>query len=216
MAVVYVSTSSLPIATGNIGSTYGPMQLCQFLFLLQGSSGGNEEVNNFLNSLSAVSYTDNTGTNDPANSNSSSSTSRLLTAVDYRASFLQTNYPVFIIMFAFVFLYIFVLLIERYNNSCCLSCPNLQQYLAYTCEFMKKRFKFIYVDSIMWISYMPFLYFAILQLQAGFASSILSSLLAIIIIIVYPLYPLFILRKLFDRSSNPAEDLVNYKAITLK
>lgn len=119
-------------------------------------------------------------------------------------------------MFTFILLYIFVLLLERYNNSCCLSCPNLQQYLMYTCQFMKKRFKFIYVDSIMWISYIPFLYFAILQLQAGFGSAVFSSLLAIIIIIVYPLYPLFILRKLFDRSSVPAEDLANYKAITLK
>jgi len=30
---------------------------------------------------------------------------------------------------------------------------------------MNKRFKYIYVDCIMWISYLPFLYFSILQLQ---------------------------------------------------
>jgi hypothetical protein len=57
MSIVYVSTSAGPIAFGAIGSTYGPMQFCQFMYLLQGSSGGNDEINNFLNSLSAVSYT---------------------------------------------------------------------------------------------------------------------------------------------------------------
>lgn len=41
MAIVYVSTSSGPIAFGAIGSTYGPMQSCQFMYLLQGSTGGN-------------------------------------------------------------------------------------------------------------------------------------------------------------------------------
>lgn len=84
---------------------------------------------------------------------------------------------------------------------------------------MHKRFKYIYIDSMMWISYMAFLYFAILQLQSGKFDSgiqIFSSLLAIVIIIIYPLYPIFILRKIFDRNSDPALDLVNYKAITLK
>ena len=71
----------------------------------------------------------------------------------------------------------------------------------------------------MWISYLPFLYFAVLQLQSSkfdTGLNIFSFLLAIAIIILYPLYPLFILRKIFDRSDNPAEDLRNYKAITLK
>ena len=90
MAIVYVSTSSGPIAFGAIGSTYGPMQFCQFMYLLQGSSGGNEEVNHFLNSLSAVSYTTNSGTNDNARSTntSMSSQARLLTAINYTSSFL--------------------------------------------------------------------------------------------------------------------------------
>ena len=122
-------------------------------------------------------------------------------------------------MVAFISSYLLVLLLDKYNQSCCLSCPTLLKYVSYTCDFMKKRFKFIYVDCIMWISYLPFLYFAILQLQIGKFDSginIFSSLLAIVIIIVYPLYPVFILRKLFDRSDNPMENLVNYKAITLK
>ncbi len=44
----------------------------------------------------------------------------------------------------------------------------------------------------------------------------ISSLLAVVIIVIYPLYPLFILRKLFDKSDNPEENLLNYKAITLQ
>ena len=223
MSIVYVSTSAGPIAFGAIGSTYGPMQFCQFMYLLQGSTGGNEEVSNFLNSMSSVSYTTNGGTGTSANNqltgNTTASSARLLTAISYTSSFLETNYPVFLIMLAFISSYFLVLLLDKYNQSCCLSCPTLLKYVSYTCDFMKKRFKFIYVDCIMWISYLPFLYFAILQLQIGKFDSginIFSSLLAIVIIIVYPLYPVFILRKLFDRSDNPMENLVNYKAITLK
>lgn len=222
MAIVYVSTSSGPIAFGAIGSTYGPMQFCQFMYLLQGSSGGNDEMNNFLNSLSAVSYTTSSGTNEHSNSTSTNGTTtsnRLLTAINYTSSFLTTNLPIFLIMISFVGAYFMVLLVERYNQSCCMSCPTVQKYMVYICDFMKRRFKYIYVDEVMWISYLPFLYFAVLQLQSGRFDSginIFSSLLAIAIIIIYPLYPIFILRKIFDRSSDPAEDLQNYKAITLK
>lgn len=70
----------------------------------------------------------------------------------------------------------------------------------------------------MWISYLPFLYFAMLQIKTlKFDSGInaISSLIAFVIIIVYPLYPAFILRKLFDKSDDPAENLKNYKAISL-
>jgi hypothetical protein len=84
---------------------------------------------------------------------------------------------------------------------------------------MQKRFKFIYVDLVMWISYLPFLYFAVLQIKAlKFDSGInaLSSLIAFVIILVYPLYPLFILRKIFDKSDDPELNLKNYKAITLQ
>jgi hypothetical protein len=218
MSIVYVTTSSGPIAFGAIGSTYGPMQFCQFMYLLQGSSGGNDEMSNFLNSLSSVSYTSSQGTNDH-NTSATASSARLLTSIDYTSSFLATNYPIFLIMLAFIGSYFLVLLLEKYSASCCISCPNLYDYVNYTCDFMKRRFKYIYVDCVMWISYLPFLYFSILQLQSGRWDSgmnIFSSLLAIAIIITYPLYPIFILRKLFDRSSNPAEDLYNYKAITLK
>jgi hypothetical protein len=148
-----------------------------------------------------------------------SSQARLLTAISYTSSFLETNLPIFIIMICFTASYFLVLLLKKYNNSCCMSCPTLRKYLNYICDFMQRRFKYIYVDSVMWISYLPFLYFAVLQLQSGkfdTGLNVFSFLLAIVIIIVYPLYPLFILRKIFDRSDIPAEDLRNYKAITLK
>lgn len=83
---------------------------------------------------------------------------------------------------------------------------------------MQKRFKYIYVDLVMWISYLPFLYFAMLQIkELKFDSGInaISSLIAFVIIVIYPLYPVFILRKLFDKSDNPEEHLKNYKAICL-
>lgn len=178
-------------------------------------------MNTFLNSLSATSYTTNSGTdntNTDSSSTSSISSKRLLTAVDYTSNFFQTNLPIFLMMIAFVSAYVLVLIFEKYQNSCCLSCPNLLRYISYTCQFMKMRFKYIYVDTVMWISYLPFLYFSILQLKKGDFSagaSVFSSLLAIVIIIVYPLYPLFILRKLFDRSEDPEENLKNYKSITL-
>ncbi len=60
---------------------------------------------------------------------------------------------------------------------------------------MRKRFKWIYFDFVAWISYLPFIYFALMQLKAfSFKTGLqgFSSLLAIAIIIVYPLYPFFI------------------------
>ena len=71
----------------------------------------------------------------------------------------------------------------------------------------------------MWISFLPFLYFGILQLKSfnftNGAQSI-SSILAIIIVAVYPLYPFYILKQLFDKTDDPLTNLINYKAITLK
>ena len=71
---------------------------------------------------------------------------------------------------------------------------------------MQKRFKYIYVDCVMWISYLPFLYFSILQLQKmpfDTALNAISTILAVVIIVIYPLYPVFILRKIFDKSDKP-------------
>ena len=60
---------------------------------------------------------------------------------------------------------------------------------------MKARFKWIYFDFVAWVSYLPFVYFAVVQLGTFSFDSALagfSSILSIIIIIVYPLYPFFI------------------------
>jgi hypothetical protein len=76
---------------------------------------------------------------------------------------------------------------------------------------MHKRFKWIYVDQVMWISYLPFMYFAILQLKnLAFETTLaaLSSIIAIIVIITYPLYPFFILYQIFKAD--------HYNVITLK
>jgi len=58
-----------------------------------------------------------------------------------------------------------------------------------------------------------------LQLQAlkfDTGLNAISTIIAFIIIILYPLYPIFILRKIFDKSSNPEENLKHYSAITLE
>lgn len=118
-------------------------------------------------------------------------------------------------MLGFICAYIAVLIVDRYKDYWFSSCPNFREYLGYMNEFMKKRFKYIYVDCVMWISYLPFMYFAILQLKANSYASgmeVFSSLLAIVIVVVYPLYPFFILRLLFDCSNN----LTNYESITLR
>lgn len=71
----------------------------------------------------------------------------------------------------------------------------------------------------MWISYLPFLYFSLLQIQKmkfDTALNAISTIIAFVIILVYPLYPIFILKKIFDKSSDPQEHLINYSAITLR
>ena len=72
----------------------------------------------------------------------------------------------------------------------------------------------------MWISYIPFLYFGLLQvtnLRWDTGLNIFSNLLAFVILVIYPLYPIFILRKIFDTNSDSRrEHLKFYKAITLK
>lgn len=42
MAMVYVTTSTGPIAFGALSSTYGLMQLCQVLYIMQGTTGDNQ------------------------------------------------------------------------------------------------------------------------------------------------------------------------------
>ena len=61
---------------------------------------------------------------------------------------------------------------------------------------MQMRFKWVYFDFIVWLSYLPFLYFALVQVQNfSFETTILgfSSIFSVIVLIVYPLYPIFII-----------------------
>lgn len=200
MATTYVATSAGPIAFGALTNTYGVMQVCQFMYLMSGNSDNNPEMTTFLDSLSICSYS-NTG-NSSANSTSAA---RLLAGVNYTDSFLATASPILMMVACFVSAYIVVLLFQKYSESCCTNFPCLQKYLRYTCQFMEKRFKWIYVDLVMWISYLPFLYFGILQAKAvafSTALDIFSSLVAYAILIIYPLYPIFILKKMFDKNDD--------------
>lgn len=99
-------------------------------------------------------------------------------------------------MGGFIAAYIIIILFEKNIDNCCLNFPRVKYYAAETCSYMKKRFKWIYFDFVAWISYLPFIYFALMQLQAfSFKTFIegFSCLLAIVIIAVYPLYPFFII-----------------------
>lgn len=112
-------------------------------------------------------------------------------------AFLATSAPIFGLMGGFLLAYILVVLFERYiKEESCFSCPNFKFYLTEICVFMKQRFKWIYFDFIAWISFLPFLYFSIMQLKAfSFNTGLegFSSILAIVIVVVYPLYPFWIL-----------------------
>lgn len=58
-----------------------------------------------------------------------------------------------------------------------------------------KRFKWAYFDFIMWLSYIPFLYYALYQTKNFNFNSIsngVSNIISITIFTTYPLYPLFI------------------------
>jgi hypothetical protein len=99
-------------------------------------------------------------------------------------------------MFGFLGAYLTVYVFKRFATEACrVSCNNVWFYVDTICDFMEKRFKWIYFDFVMWISYIPFLFFSILQLEYfGFNNFNhgLSCILAMVIIAVYPLYPFFI------------------------
>jgi hypothetical protein len=98
-------------------------------------------------------------------------------------------------MFGFTGVYISIYLFQHYINCCKGTCPRLFFYVNEICIFIQKRFLWIYFDFIMWISYIPFLYFSLLQLKNfsfETASKGISSLLSILIIVTYPLYPVLI------------------------
>lgn len=146
----------------------------------------------FLSSLSVMSMS---SIGDQSSSNSSNSTTSRLLLETEALSFLTVNLPILIMMVCFASLFGLTHLIGRYIDSMCLTCPNFNFYVKEICIYLSNRFKWIYFDFVVWLSYLPFLYFAIVQLQklnfstplAGF-----SSILSIIIIGTYPLYPFLI------------------------
>ena len=56
-ATVYVSTSVGPIVFGEMATTYFNIEFCQFLFFHDSASGGNGEMDVFLESLQTMSLT---------------------------------------------------------------------------------------------------------------------------------------------------------------
>lgn len=113
-------------------------------------------------------------------------------------AFLATNAPIFALMGGFLLVYILIRVFLAYNGKgegILLSCPNARFYIIETIKFMQMRFKWIYFDFVAWISFLPFTYFALVQLKNfSFATGLegISSLLSIVIIVLYPLYPFYI------------------------
>lgn len=86
-------------------------------------------------------------------------------------------------------------LISKHIESMCVSCPNFNFYVKEICIFLSNRFKWIYFDFVVWLSYLPFLYFSMKQVQKFNFNTPLegfSSIFSIIVLIAYPLYPVLI------------------------
>jgi len=136
---------------------------------------------------------------DSSSSDTTDNTSRRLlvsaAAQSVSNSFLVANQSIILLMLIFTAIYIVVLITQKYMDSCFAKCPRARFYSNEICEFLLKRFKWAYVDFIMWLSYMPFLFFALVQLQViafDSADKAISSVISIVIIIAYPAYPFFI------------------------
>lgn len=186
-ATVYVGTSVGPMVFGEMATTYFNIEFTQFMYFHDSASGGNEEMGTFLESLQVMSLT---------LSPTSGGRRLLASPASEPEYFLYVNVPIFVMMGGFLLLYLIIYIFQRNSESCCGSCPKLHFYVEETFNYLKARFKWIYFDFIAWISYMPFIYFAVVQLKTlpfEDALSGFSSILSIIIIIVYPLYPFFIL-----------------------
>lgn len=127
-------------------------------------------MSKFLSSLQVMSLT-NGGTSSTSVGNTTNSTNpaarRRMLQVAYTSSFIEVNMPIFAMMFVFLATYLSIIAFQKYiQESCRTSCSRAFLYVDEICSFMQKRFKWIYFDFIMWISYLPFIYFSLLQLQA--------------------------------------------------
>lgn len=156
------------------------------MFFHDGVAGNNSEMKTFLQSLSFMSMSSLGG---------SSASSRRLLLEASSLSFLQINLPIFIMMGCFLALYGITFLIGRYIDSMCLSCQNFNFYVKEICIYLANRFKWIYFDFVVWLSYLPFLYFSIKQVQKfNFDSGLegFSSIFSVVVLATYPLYPVLI------------------------
>ena len=190
MVATYLGTATGPMVFGEMTNTYFNIELCQFVQFHNAATGGNPEMESFLASLQGISLTNN-GSNTPPPAR------RLLAAASLAnpSSFLELNAFIFLLIGLFIVLYAAILIFQRNMDACCNSCPRLFFYVNEICEFMKQRFFWLYLDFIVWLAYIPFLYFAIVQLMNFAFTNFLtgfSSLLSIVIIVVLPLYPFFI------------------------
>ena len=151
-------------------------------------------MDEFLSSLNAISLTNDA--EDPNTDNTTNARRRMLAAdIANPTNFLQMNAFIFLLIGVFLAIYLFIYIFQRNIDSCCGSCPKLFFYVNEICEFMKKRFMYIYVDFVLWLAYIPFLYFALIQLKDFNFDNFLngfSSLLSILFVVVLPLYPFFI------------------------
>lgn len=57
MAAIYLSTSAGPVAFGEMTTTYFNIEFTQFMYFHEGASGGNKEMEVFLDSLQTMSLT---------------------------------------------------------------------------------------------------------------------------------------------------------------
>lgn len=200
MSAVYLTSSTGPVVFGEMSSTYFNIEFLQFMFFHNTAASNNPEVSKFLDSLSLMSFQLPIKLiPDSSNNSQNATTSRRLlvsaAAQSVSNSFLVANQSIILLMLIFTAIYIVVLLTQKYMDACFARCPKARFYSNEVCEFLLKRFKWAYVDFIMWLSYMPFLFFALVQLQViafDTADKAISSVISIVIIIAYPVYPFFI------------------------
>jgi hypothetical protein len=190
-SAVYLGTAIGPTAFGEMSATYPIMEFCQILFSFRSQTKDNPEMETFLTSLSNMALATTGDT-------TSSARRRLLqdgTEVVEEPSFLEANMFTFILIGAFLLVYILVLIIQKSLPYCMDNCPKLHFYTNEICEFLQRRFKWIYFDFILWISYIPFVFFALEQFKNfSFENAELavSCIFSMAVIATYPLYPVLI------------------------
>lgn len=169
------------------------------MFFHNTASSNNPEVSTFLNSLELMSFKLPFEVIKSDKKNSDQQARRMLAATQTGTAvantFLYANQSILILMVIFLAIYVVVLLLQKYMDFCFSRCPKARFYSNEITEFLLKRFKWAYFDFVMWLSYVPFLFFALVQLQnfsfeTGDKS--VSSLISLVIIVVYPAYPFFI------------------------